>query len=214
MTLPVIVIGTGGHAKVLVEALRRAAIEILGCVDREPVHQAADLRLPFIGPDESITRFSPESIRLVNGIGSIGNGQRRREVYERFYSQGYRFADILHPSTVIAADTILGEGIQVMAGTIIQPGCRIGANVLLNTRTLIDHDCIIGDHVHVAPGAVLSGGVVIGESAHVGTGAAVIQDVVIGARAVIAAGAAVISDVSAGLTVGGVPARPLLPKKP
>ena len=209
MTLPVIVIGAGGHARVLVEALKRAAAEIVGCTDCNSAGQGRGLGIPLLGSDDAVVRFPSASVRLANGIGSTRDGRVRREVFERFRSQGYRFAEVVHPSAVIAADAVLGEGVQVMAGAVVQPGCRIGVNAIINTRASVDHDCIIGDHVHIAPGAVLAGSVTVGTGAHVGTGATVIQGIAIGAAAIVAAGAVVTDDVAAATTVGGVPARPL-----
>jgi UDP-perosamine 4-acetyltransferase len=98
---------------------------------------------------------------------------------------------------------VFDEGVQVMAGAIVQPGVRVGANSVLNSRSSVDHDCVIGSHVHVAPGAVLCGSVVVGDHAFVGAGATVIQGVHIGAGAVIGAGVVVIRNVAKGAVVYG-----------
>lgn len=162
MNRSVMILGAGGHAKVLAEALRLQGVSLLGMTSND---------------EEVLNRYSPDKIDLVNGVGCVHVNPQRRELFERFKSKGYRFASVIHPSSVIAQDVSLGEGVQIMAGVIIQPGSSIGDNALLNTRVSVDHDCVIGSHVHLAPGVILSGGVTIGEGCHVGTGSVVIQGV-------------------------------------
>lgn len=208
MSLPVIVIGGGGHAKVLIEALRRSGIEVLGLTDPDPKGAARRIPgVPVLGDDGALAAHPPGTVELVNGVGSTGDTGPRRAVFERWRERGYGFATVVHPSAVVAPDAALAEGAQVMAGAVIQPGVSVGADAIVNTGAVVDHDCAIGEHAHIAPGAVLSGGVTVGAGAHVGTGAAVVQGVEIGAGAVVAAGAAVVGPVAPGATVAGVPAR-------
>jgi len=199
--LPLIVVGGGGHGRVVLEALRSAGREVRGVVDRDPaVATLLPKGVPWLGDDGALAAFPPGQYALVNGIGGIGDG-KRRQIFERWREQGYAFAPVRHASAVIARDVELGEGSQVMAGSVLQPGVRLGANAIVNTRASIDHDCIIGDHCHVAPGAVLCGGIVIGEETHIGAGAVVIQGVQIGRRSIIGAAAIIRGDVGDNLTV-------------
>lgn len=210
MTLPVIVIGGGGHAQVVIEALHRCEIEIIGRTDAEAGRDADCLGVPMLGGDEVVLEHAPDSVRLVNGIGSVGDAGARQGVFERFRAGGYRFATMIHPSAVVAQDVVFGEGVQVMAGVVVQPGCRVGVNTILNTGAMVDHHCVIGDHTHIAPGAVLAGNVTTGSGVHIGAGATVIQNIDIGADSVVAAGAVVVDAVPAGTRVAGVPARPMV----
>jgi len=205
---PVIVLGAGGHAKVVIDALRCAGYKVLGLTDANPTrHGASVLGVPVLGGDEAVQRYGVADVQLANGIGSTGNSDLRRAVFEKFVGLGYHFAALLHPSAVVANDVLLGEGAQIMAGVVLQPGCRIGRNVIVNTRAAIDHDCDIGDHAHVSPGATLCGNVTIGASAHIGAGSTVIQTVTVGANALVAAGAVVVRDVLPAAVVVGIPAR-------
>lgn len=203
-----IILGAGVHAKVLIDALQLLAVEILGLTDANPGKRGQLLLgVPVIGGDEEIMKYPGESIYLVNGVGSVCVTPRRGQLFERFKSKGYRFASVVHPTAIIAPDVVLSEGVQIMAGAVVQTGCHIGINALINTGCIVDHDCHIGDHAHISPGATLSGGVLIGENVHVGTGATVIQGIQIGRDSLVAAGAVVIRDVPEGATVAGVPAK-------
>lgn len=199
----VVLIGAGGHARVLRDALDLSGHEILGIVDPDAT-QAARFGLPWLGNDDAPL---PAGALLVNAIGGSGKTAPRRAIFEHFQRRGHAFATVIHPTAIIAADVMIGEGSQVMAGAVIQAGARIGANCIVNTRAVVDHDCVIGDHCHLAPGSVLSGTVSIGACSHVGTGAAVIQGIRIGAHCLIGAGAAVTRDIPDGAAALGVPAR-------
>jgi UDP-perosamine 4-acetyltransferase len=208
MTLPVIVIGSGGHARVLISVLKTLHINILGITDLIP-HKIDNKinNISVLGNDDKILDYSPNSIELVNGIGSVSSTEKRKDIYVNIKSYGYSFAKVIHPLAMIMDEVQLGEGVQIMAGAIVQPGCVIGDNSIINTGAIVDHDCIIGEHVHVASGAVLSGGVHIGAMTHVGTSAVVIQGVEIGQATVVGAGSVVIANIPSGVKVMGVPAK-------
>ena len=163
MNRPIIVLGAGGHAKVLIDAMRLTGATIIGIVDADLNLQGNKiLGVTVIGNDEVVLQYSHDDILLVTGVGSISLPKLRQALYEKFKNRGYNFASVIHPSAVIASDVMLNEGIQVMAGAVVQPGCVVGCNVIINTRASVDHDCSIGKHVHIAPGVTLSGAVTVG----------------------------------------------------
>jgi sugar O-acyltransferase (sialic acid O-acetyltransferase NeuD family) len=208
MSIPVIVIGGGGHARVLIDALLLQSVEIIGYTDPDERKAGTTIQsIPYLGDDNKVGAYSPSAIQLVNGIGSIGSTKPRQQIFESFKAKGYSFASVWHPSAIISKESAIEEGVQIMAGVIIQAGCRIGMNTLINTRVSLDHDCLIDAHVHIAPGAVLSGEVEVEEGVHIGTGAVLIQKVRISHHSIVGAGAVVIKDVSAQSKVFGVPAK-------
>jgi sugar O-acyltransferase (sialic acid O-acetyltransferase NeuD family) len=192
--LPVIVLGTGGHARVLIDALLLSPVNLLGTTDTNHQNQSL-LGVPYLGGDEVIEKYSSNEICLVNGIGSISQPYLRRTIFKKFKNLGYRFINVIHPSSIIATDVKLGEGVQVMAGAIIQSGSEIGDNSIINTRTSVDHDCRIGQHIHLAPGAILCGNVCIEDLGHVGAGAIILQSIRVGAQVLVDAGTLVKSDI-------------------
>lgn len=215
MAIPVVGLGAGGHAQVIVEMLQQdAAYEIVGLLDANPARWGARvLGVPVLGGDEELAEPGLAHVRhFFNGVGSVGDTSRRRAVYERAVALQKMPVTVVHPRAVVSRAATLGAGTVVMAGAIVNPGTVVGENVIVNTGAIIDHDCRVGDHAHIATGACLSGGVQVGASAHIGAGATVRQSVRIGAEAVVGAGAAVIDDVAPQTVVVGVPARVMTPR--
>ena len=208
LDLPVIVLGGGGHAKVLVSTLLLQGRKVLGFVAPKPSLPPL-LGIAHLGDDSAVFLHAPQQVRLVNGVGSISSTVLRRAIYEKFRERQYIFETVIHPSAIIAPEVHAEDGVQVMAGVVVQTGSRLGANVIINTGACVDHDCSIEAHAHIAPGVTLSGDVHIGKGAHIGTGASVIQGIKVGAASIVGAGAVVVRDVPAGVTVVGVPAGPI-----
>lgn len=199
MSRGVVIIGAGGHARVLVDALQLLGREIVGFLDPSlELGSRGPGGALVLGGDEALARLSPAEIDLVNGIGSVTVAVSRAVIYQRGKAAGFSFSDVVHPSAVVSQSVEFGEGVQLMAGCVVQCGTSIGANSIVNTRASVDHDCRIGETVHIAPGATVSGGVQIGDRTHLGTGAVVIQGISIGADSLVAAGAVVYRNLAAG----------------
>jgi UDP-perosamine 4-acetyltransferase len=194
---PVVLLGAGGHARVLIEALRACHRNIMGVLTPEYDTGTVFQGLVVLGGDERSEELDPGEVELVNGIGSLPGIGLRWRVREKYLQKGFSFSTVVHPGAVLAEDIRLEAGTQVMAGCIVQPGVRIGADTILNTGVVIDHDCRIGKCCHIAPGCTLSGGVNLGRDVHLGTGTTVIQNISIGNGAVIGAGSVIFKDIPA-----------------
>ena len=194
---PLILLGSGGHARVLLNLLRRLPVEILGITDplRSPMDDFFGIRI--LGDDATVLKYAAEHIELVNGLGSLPkDAGLRTELFNKFQKSGYHFKTLIDPNAFVATDAELAEGVQVMAGVIIQTGTIIADNCIVNSGAIVEHDCRIGRHVHIAPGAVLCGGVEVGDHVHIGSGATLIQGVRIGAESVIGAGSVVTKNIA------------------
>ncbi|NTU31058.1 acetyltransferase [Brevibacillus sp. HB1.1] len=201
----IIVIGGGGHAKVLIEILLSQAREVIGYTDF--IDHGDIYGVPCLGNDSKIEHYLAENIVLVNGLGSTGDNTRRKHLYDLYKEKGYKFTSVIHPSAIISPSVVIDEGVQIMAGVIIQADCYIGSNSIINTRASVDHDSKIGKHVHIAPGVILSGGVEVQEGTHLGTGSVVIQGILVGKESLVGAGAVVIKNIPDRVKVAGVPAK-------
>lgn len=208
----IILIGGGGHAKVLASILRRQdAFEILGYTDL--LDRGTLLGYPYLGPDQIIGSLSAslgkhsKSLRAVFGIGSVDVTPKRKQLFEQLKRTPLNFSPLISPDACISSDVSLGNGTVVIQGAIVQAGTRIGEAVILNTHCSIDHDNTIGDFTHIAPGATLCGGVNVGQNCFIGAGAVLNPGVKIGSNVLIGSGSVVISDCEAEGLYLGTPAK-------
>lgn len=203
---PVILLGAGGHASVLLEILQAGNLSVLGLAGPAPAEAEGLLSpLTYLGDDESILQYARDDVRLINGIGSVGNSHLRQKVYQQFADAGFTFASLTHPAAILSPSLKHGPGLQVMAGAIIQAEVRLAENVIVNSAALLEHHCHVSAHCHIASAATLCGGVRLGDGVHVGAGATINQGITVGDGAIIASGCVVIRDVAAGTLVAGVP---------
>lgn len=175
-TLPIIVLGYGGHAAVIIDALQGLGRSILGAVGPAPADGARPstlLGVPVLGDDSALEQFPAGTVALVLGVGGGNHPARRRELFDRWRARGYPFASVIHPAAVVSSHATVGEGAQIMAGAVVQARATLGTNVLVNTRASVDHDCVVGNHTHIAPGVTLCGHVAVGEGVLVGAGSVV-----------------------------------------
>jgi len=201
-----LVVGGGGHAKVVIDlALRCGSWIVVGVLDDAPqLIGSTVLGMPVLGPTSSLGDLSDPHTSVVVAVGA---NLARQELQSRARRVGYDIAILVHPAAVVAESVRLGAGTVVMAGAVINADAAVGEGAIVNTGATIDHDCRLGDFCHVAPGVTLCGGVSVGARSLIGVGAAVIPGIEIGADVMVGAGATVVGAVSDGCRVVGVPAR-------
>lgn len=211
--LPLVLLGAGGHARVLLALLRAGGHSVLGVCDPGLARAGVSewRGLPVLGGDDAVAGLEPAAVALVNGIGQLVGGNARLALSQSMRARGFRFPALVHPAAWVDPDARLDDGVQVMAGAIVQADAEIGADCIINTRAGVDHDCRLGMNVHVAPGATLCGGVTIGDGAFIGAGATVIQGLRVGAGAVLGAGTVLVRDLVAGHTLLSAAPRPMPP---
>jgi sugar O-acyltransferase (sialic acid O-acetyltransferase NeuD family) len=204
----VIIVGAGGHAQVIADALICRArlgekLELIGFLDDDlSLKGKVFLGAPVLGRIDELDACKHDAL-----VVGIGNNRTRMSVYNRLQSKGARFLSVIHPSAVIASDAAIGQGTVVFGGTVINTGSVIGPNVIVNTGATIDHHAHIAAHAHIAPGVHLGGTVTVGEGAFFGIGSNVLPNLTIGNWSTIGAGAVVVNDIPSNVTVVGVPAK-------
>jgi len=203
----VIILGAGGHARVVADALRAAGRRVAAVVSAPGGSAGGFGDVPILTNDD-------QALELARGEGlsfivAIGDNALRTSIYERFTEAGMTPATVVHPAAVMAEGVRIGVGSLVGASAVVNPGARIGRNAIVNTGAIVEHDCRVMDHAHIAPGVRLGGTVSVGSGALVGIGAIVLPNTTIGAAAIVGAGAVVTKDVADAQTVVGVPARTL-----
>lgn len=206
---PLVLLGAGGHALVLLALAVAAGHSVKGVCDPRLAAEGAQRwqGLPVLGDDSAAESESPAAVGLINGIGQLPGRTARKQLFERMRARGFHFPALVHPAAWVAPDVELDEGAQIMVGAVIQPGSRIGANTIVNTRAGIDHDCAVGADVHIAPGATLCGNVTIGSGAFIGAGAILTHGSTVGRDAFVHAGATLVRDLPSGQILAGPASR-------
>ena len=185
--LPIYMIGSGGHASVVLDILLLNGLTIEGVIQNTNLINKKFKSFELFSENNFMKYFGIEDVRLVNGIGNMPKNNIRMNVTNNFKSKKYKFISTIHPSATIEKNIELPSDIQVMAGVVINSGCQIGNDCIINTRAVLDHDCQIGNNTHIAPGAVLCGGVKVGRDSFIGANSTILQGVSIKAGTLVAA---------------------------
>jgi UDP-perosamine 4-acetyltransferase len=205
--MDVIIIGAGGHGRVVLDILRAAGShKPIGFVDADPQLAGTSIGgLSVLGQANLLPKLKNQKIKAA--IVAVGDNRARRSYAKKLLEQGFELINAIHPNSSVSPTAKLGRNVVVAAGAVIGTDSLIADDVIINTSAVVDHECEIGQAVHVCPAAALAGRVRVGEEAFIGLGCRIIQCLTIGPQSVVGAGAVVIADVPEGATVVGVPAR-------
>lgn len=182
----VVLIGAGGHAKAIVEAIRGAGGAIVAYVDPR---EAAWLSAKQIA-EQGLSSAMEAGAKLVMGIGGVEPGglAKRLALVDTYRSTGMSFVTVIHPVAHVSPTATLEDGAIVLAGAVVQPGAAIGRGAIINTRAIVEHDSTIGAGSHVAPGAIVLGGCRVGSCCMIGAGAVILPGTTIGDDSLVPAG--------------------------
>lgn len=195
----VILIGGGGHARVVMDIVQACGDRVLGVLDDGLAVGTMVQGAPVLGTTADAKQF--ETALFVIAVGS---NEVRKKLAARLDVAWYT---AIHPSAIVSEKASVGEGSVVMPRAVINAGACVGRHCIINTAAVVEHDNYIADYAHVSCGAVLTGTVRVGETALVGAGAIVKNNVQICDGCVVGAGAVVTKDLAEKGVYVGVPAR-------
>ncbi len=202
---PVLVVGAGGHAKVVIELIQaEGCYRIAGLIDADPTPRTV-MGLQVIGTDRDLAQLRGSG--LDKAFVALGDNQRRLAIGRDLERLGFEIVNAISPAAVISASAQLGRGVAIMAGAVVNAAATIGDFAIVNTGAVIDHDATMGEGSHLSPGCALAGNVKIGRLAFLGVGASAIPGVTVGAGAIVGAGACIVNDIPAAAVARGVPAK-------
>jgi sugar O-acyltransferase (sialic acid O-acetyltransferase NeuD family) len=205
-----LIVGAGGHGRVVADIAASDAVwtEIAFLDDGVPVSQKS-------GDWTVVGRFSQLASltkRYDACVAALGDARLRLEHLSQAKAAGFRIPTLVHPGAVVSKKAQLAEGVVVCAAAVVNIGASIARGCIVNTGATVDHDCRLEEGVHICPGAHLAGNVAIGARSWFGIGAVAKQGIRIGSDVTVGAGAVCLENVTDGVTVVGVPARPVLPE--
>ena len=205
----VVIIGAGGHGKVVCDALVSTGQRILGWVDDDTSLRGGGVNgFPVLGTQADIPDLLKQwGKRRPAFIVAIGDNAQRGALFDQLVAGGMRPANAVHRSAVVSPSARLGRGVMILAGAVVNPDTAISDNVIVNTCASVDHNNLIARDAHLAPGVHTGGNVRIGRAAFLGMGVVVLPDRTIGAETIVGAGAVVHRDLPDAVVAVGVPAR-------
>lgn len=203
MSKKVVIIGAGGHAKVIADIIIKSGDEVVGFLDDNIEKDTIVIdNYKVIGKTKDCLKLK-EDIELYFII-AIGNNFTRKDIAEK-YNLNYYTA--IHPTAIIGMQVQIEEGTVIMANTCINPNTKIGKHCIINTGAIVEHDNLIDDYVHISPNATLCGTVTVGEGIHIGAGSVIKNNITITNNCIIGAGGVVVKNIEENGTYAGVPAR-------
>ncbi len=203
MPTEIIIIGSGGHSKVVVEALNsNYDNKLINIVDNDKSREG----MPFLSKYKigSLHDWIEKDVLFHT---AIGNNFHRRTISKKALIEGKVFHNIMHNKSFISESAILGSGIFVAAQAIISSESRIQDGCIINHSSIVDHDCFIGEYSHIAPNVTLGGGVQIGSDCLIGSGATILPNIKIGNGVVVGAGSVITKDINENQIIIGNPGR-------
>lgn len=202
-----LIIGAGGHARVVISIARRMDNwDLAGVLSRETPAKPEQIDgVPIVGNYADAARLHAEGWH--HAALALGDNAERASRYDSLEQLGFVFPVLRHPSALIEYNVTIGEGCVICAGAILCAEVRLGRGVIVNTGSILDHETRVDDHAHIAPGCRVAGRVNIGEGAMLGIGTCVREKINIGAQSLLGAGSVVIEDIPANVVAYGIPAR-------
>lgn len=202
--MKIVMIGQGGHSKVVRDLVASQQDEIVAYLD-DKYQKLERVDGLFIGPiytfNQMMKRF-PE----VKFFIAIGNNKVRQSIANRLQLPKNKYVTLIHSTATVSSTAQIGHGSVIMAHAVVQADAQIGNHTIINTNAVIEHDSRVGDYVHISPSSTLTGNVTVGEGTQIGAGATIIPTIKIGDWSVIGAGATVIQYIPSYCQAVGVPA--------
>ncbi len=199
--LPIVVLGAGGHGKVVADILLAAKRRVVGFLDAKTPAGTLVLGLPVLGDDDWLA-----DNRGAVALG-IGDNATRERVALRLVERGVSLVTAIHPSAVVAVSARVADGVVIAALAAVNPEATVHRGVIVNTGAVVEHDCSVGAFAHLATNATTGGGCTIGRMALLGSGATMLPGRSIGDSTVIGSGSVVTRNILDGAVARGIPAR-------
>jgi sugar O-acyltransferase (sialic acid O-acetyltransferase NeuD family) len=198
-----LVVGAGGQAKVVIDAVRASGSRFqLVLADDDESKQGQIISgltviVPVEGALSGVTAFHV----------AVGNNAARERISDYLLEQGLPNPSIAHVRAVVSETAQISQGVFIAAQGIVGPDARVERGCIVNHGAVVDHDCHVAAFSHIAPNATLGGGVRVGRRVLIGAGANILPGVSIGDDCVVGAGSVILNDLQSGSVHVGVPAR-------
>lgn len=215
MDKPILIIGAGGFGREvywLIQEINECRPEwnVLGFLDDNQAALDGFENYPkIIGSLNRFPEISKSHDHSLWLINAIGDPEIRKKTVSALNTEKARWATLIHPTAATGTNSTLGEGCILARNSMVTCDAEIGCHVHINIYASCDHDTVLGDYCTLSPHTDIQGNARIGEGVFFGGHAVVLPSARVGNWARVGASSLVLRNVKPGLTVFGVPAKPL-----
>lgn len=148
-----LIIGAGGHGKVVAEVAEACGYENIAFLD--------DNSPEAIGKISDMIFYRE---RFSNAFVGIGNNQFRNETINKVIEIGYHIPVLIHPTAYVSKSAAVSEGTIVEPLAIVNANTVVGTGCIVSVGSIVDHDTMLEACVHVNAGAVVKAGAHVEEN--------------------------------------------------
>ena len=205
----IIIIGAGGFGRETVQLIDDINSNILqwnllGFVDDKKEIQGKEINGYQVLGGIDFLNYYEEDVYIVS---AIANCRTKKNIIEKLNNKNIRFANLIHPSAVVARDLKLGFDIIIQSNCVLTTNIRIGNHVGISPQCGLGHDCYIGDYCTLFWNVNIGGQVVVEEGCLLGTKTTIIQERRVGSWSIVGSNANIIRDIQDNCTAVGNPAE-------
>jgi UDP-perosamine 4-acetyltransferase len=201
----VVLLGGGGHCKVVIDHLQLSGVKVVGILDDNPKTAGKEiLGCRVIGPIEQLAELKNEAEFAVIAVTDPAIRMKFAAICR---DVGFKVTGFIHPAAVISSSATIAPTAQICAGAIINPEADIKDHVVINTRAVVEHDCWVGPYCHIAPSVSLMGNVHVGALTLIGASSVVIPNLRLGSEVIVGAGAIIVKNIAGNSKYVSTPAR-------
>ena len=192
-----LLLGAGGHAKVVISIITNSGGKILGIFD-DNLNKKKLHGHPILG------KYEAKKYKNSKIIVCVGSNIVRKKIVSKI---SHDFFTAIDKSSIVDRKSKIGLGSVIAHNSVIQSDVQIGKHCIINTSSSVDHDCKVDDFVHVGPGVTICGNVKVGSCSLIGAGSIILPNIKIGKNVIIGAGSVVLKDIPDNVKVAGSPAK-------
>ena len=140
----VIVIGAGGHGKVVVDAILsnpESNVKIIGFLDDGDIEEIAGIKK--LGNISEWKKYQDKRFHI-----AIGNNEFREKLAKEIGEE--KLITIVHKTAYVSSMSEIGVGSYIGAMVVINSETKIGKACIVNTGSIVEHNCEIGDYAHLS----------------------------------------------------------------
>jgi len=205
LSLELIILGFGGHARSVAEVALSAGYEALVFIDENAAFGETFLDFPVLS--------TTTPTKTGSYFPAAGDNYRREQQIAEVRRMQWPLVTLVSPHSTQGRGLQQGQACLFGHHSHVGSMVNMGTACIINTGAIVEHQSKLGDFCHVSINATLAGQVVIGSRVFIGAGATIKQGICIADDVIIGAGATVVNDIREPGVYVGVPARRLVKKE-